>query len=223
MSPKTIVFFPEGAFGPTNNCVGIGAVLRDRGHRVVFVIEESFAGTLEEKGFEERLMRLAPAPEAGGGARPVLEGLHPRDGAGIPKVDLRPALGVHRTHLAGARRRSAIRRRPPRRDLRRARARRNRRGQRLLLSRNPGRRSALGPHRIVQPAGAEGPGPPADVLRTAGRRPLGLGRLHGRVQARHRRRPVGVQRVLREPWRHPTAGWRAHPRVAVAEPLPLST
>ena len=64
MSAKTIVFFPEGAFGPTNNCVGIGAVLRDRGHRVVFVIEESFAGTLEEKGFEERLMRLAPAPEA---------------------------------------------------------------------------------------------------------------------------------------------------------------
>jgi MGT family glycosyltransferase len=60
---KTIVFFPEGAFGPTNNCVGIGEVLRRRGHRVVFVIEESFAGNLEEKGFEERLMRLAPPPE----------------------------------------------------------------------------------------------------------------------------------------------------------------
>jgi MGT family glycosyltransferase len=60
---KTVVFFPEGAFGPTNNCVGIGEVLRRRGHRVVFVIEESFAGTLEEKGFEERLMRLAPAPD----------------------------------------------------------------------------------------------------------------------------------------------------------------
>ncbi len=57
---KTIVFFPEGAFGPTNNCVGIGDVLRARGHRVVFVLEESFAGTLEEKGFEERLMRLGP-------------------------------------------------------------------------------------------------------------------------------------------------------------------
>jgi MGT family glycosyltransferase len=38
-------------------------VLRRRGHRVIFVIEESFAGTLEEKGFEERLMRLAPPPE----------------------------------------------------------------------------------------------------------------------------------------------------------------
>jgi MGT family glycosyltransferase len=60
---KTIVFFPEGAFGPTNNCIGIGEVLKRRGHRVVFVIEESFAGTLEEKGFEERLMRLAPPPE----------------------------------------------------------------------------------------------------------------------------------------------------------------
>ncbi len=63
MSGQTIVFFPEGAFGPTNNCVGIGAVLRERGHRVVFVIEESFAGTLEAKGFEERLMRLSPPPE----------------------------------------------------------------------------------------------------------------------------------------------------------------
>ena len=59
----TIVFFPEGAYGPTNNCVGIGQVLRERGHRVVFVLEESFAGSLEAQGFEERLMRLGPAPE----------------------------------------------------------------------------------------------------------------------------------------------------------------
>jgi MGT family glycosyltransferase len=63
MSDRTIVFFPEGAFGPTNNCVGIAEVLRERGHRAVFVVEESFAGTLEEKGFEERLMRLGPPPE----------------------------------------------------------------------------------------------------------------------------------------------------------------
>ncbi len=59
---RTIVFFPESAFGPTNNCIGIGNVLRERGHRVVFVVEESFAGTLEAKGFEERLMRLGPPP-----------------------------------------------------------------------------------------------------------------------------------------------------------------
>jgi MGT family glycosyltransferase len=58
----TIAFFPEGAYGPTNNCVGIGDVLRLRGHRVVFIVEESFAGTLEAQGFEERLMRLTPPP-----------------------------------------------------------------------------------------------------------------------------------------------------------------
>jgi MGT family glycosyltransferase len=62
--PRTIVFFPESAYGPTNNCVGIGDVLRRRGHRVVFIIEESFAGALEAKGFEERLMRLTPPSNA---------------------------------------------------------------------------------------------------------------------------------------------------------------
>jgi MGT family glycosyltransferase len=43
--------------------VGIGDVLRGRGHRVVFIVEESFAGTLEATGFEERTMRLASPPE----------------------------------------------------------------------------------------------------------------------------------------------------------------
>lgn len=58
-----VVFFPEGAFGPTNNCIGIGEVLRERGVRVVFVIEESFKGTLAARGFEEQLMRLKPSPQ----------------------------------------------------------------------------------------------------------------------------------------------------------------
>src|SRR6476469_3899021 len=62
-SAGTGVFCPEGAFGPTNNCVGVGEQLRERGHRVVFIVEESFAGTLEARGFEERLMRLGPEPE----------------------------------------------------------------------------------------------------------------------------------------------------------------
>src|SRR2546429_4005851 len=60
---QTVAFFPEGAFGPTNNCVGIASVLKARGFRVVFVVEESFAGTLEAKGFEEARMRLTPKPE----------------------------------------------------------------------------------------------------------------------------------------------------------------
>ena len=35
----TVVFFPEGAYGPTNNCIGIGQVLQERGVRVVFILE----------------------------------------------------------------------------------------------------------------------------------------------------------------------------------------
>jgi MGT family glycosyltransferase len=58
-----VVFFPEGAFGPTNNCVGIARVLRGRGAEVTFVVEESFAGTLEAQGFAEALMLLKPPPE----------------------------------------------------------------------------------------------------------------------------------------------------------------
>ncbi len=65
MTERTIAFFPESAYGPTNNCVGIGDVLRRRGHRVVFIAEQSFEGTLEEQGFEERLVRLGPPADGG--------------------------------------------------------------------------------------------------------------------------------------------------------------
>jgi MGT family glycosyltransferase len=61
---KTIAFFPEpGAWGPTNNCVAIANVLLERGHRIVFVVDESFEGVLEAKGFDERMMRMAPPEE----------------------------------------------------------------------------------------------------------------------------------------------------------------
>ena len=59
----TIVFMPESAYGPTNNCVGIGKVLERRGHRVVFAAEASWKGRLEPLGFEEDLVDLAPPAE----------------------------------------------------------------------------------------------------------------------------------------------------------------
>jgi MGT family glycosyltransferase len=67
--PLTFVFMPESAYGPTNNCIGIGDVLRRRGHRVVFAAEASWAGKLAALGFEEDLVHLAPEPEPepGGG------------------------------------------------------------------------------------------------------------------------------------------------------------
>ena len=107
MSGKTVVFFPEGAYGPTNNCVGIGDVLRARGHRVVFIVEESFAGTLEARGFEERLMRLGPPPE-----EPEVPGQFwkdfIRDTAPVFRTPTIEQLGeLHPAHLPGADRRVA--------------------------------------------------------------------------------------------------------------------
>ncbi|RST12300.1 glycosyl transferase [Streptomyces sp. WAC05374] len=63
--PLTVLFVPESAYGPTNNCVGIADVLRRRGHRVVFAAEASWRGRLSALGFEEDLIRLAPPPDGG--------------------------------------------------------------------------------------------------------------------------------------------------------------
>jgi MGT family glycosyltransferase len=60
--PLTVLFMPESAYGPTNNCIGIGDVLRRRGHHVVFAAEASWKGRLEPLGFVEDLVDLAPPP-----------------------------------------------------------------------------------------------------------------------------------------------------------------
>jgi MGT family glycosyltransferase len=61
--PLTVLFMPESAYGPTNNCIGIGTVLRRRGHRVVFAAESSWRGRLQAHGFDERMVDLAPPAE----------------------------------------------------------------------------------------------------------------------------------------------------------------
>jgi UDP:flavonoid glycosyltransferase YjiC (YdhE family) len=62
-SPLTIMFMPESAYGPTNQCIGVGDVSRRRGHRVVFAAEASWKGKLDALGFEEDLVDLTPPPE----------------------------------------------------------------------------------------------------------------------------------------------------------------
>ncbi len=64
---RTFLFMPESAYGPTNNCIGIGNELLKRGHRVVFAAERSWQGKLAALGFEEDLVDLAPAPEGDDG------------------------------------------------------------------------------------------------------------------------------------------------------------
>ena len=61
---RTIVFFPEAAFGPALNCVGIAQACRDMGHRPVFVADRSFGGVFSRYGFEERLVDMSEPMDA---------------------------------------------------------------------------------------------------------------------------------------------------------------
>lgn len=56
---KTIVLFPEAAFGPALNCVGIAQQLTKMGHNPVFVCDKGFKGVFEKYGFEENLVDMS--------------------------------------------------------------------------------------------------------------------------------------------------------------------
>ena len=60
---KTIVFFPEAAFGPALNSVAIAQVCREMGHRPVFVADAGFGGVFEGYGFEERTIAMSEPME----------------------------------------------------------------------------------------------------------------------------------------------------------------
>jgi MGT family glycosyltransferase len=56
---KTIVLFPEAAYGPALNCVGIAQRLREMGHNPVFVCDRGFKGVFEGYGFQENLVDMS--------------------------------------------------------------------------------------------------------------------------------------------------------------------
>jgi MGT family glycosyltransferase len=62
-APKTVVFFPEAAYGPALNCVGIAQELQRIGHRPVFVMDASFKGLYRGYGFEEHPVEMSPPAE----------------------------------------------------------------------------------------------------------------------------------------------------------------
>ncbi|WP_298228300.1 nucleotide disphospho-sugar-binding domain-containing protein [Gryllotalpicola sp.] len=72
--PLTVLFMPESAYGPTNQCIGLGKVLLDRGHTVVFAAERSWEGKLAPFGFVEDLVDLAPPATGVDGAEPEAAG-----------------------------------------------------------------------------------------------------------------------------------------------------
>ena len=218
----TVVFFPEGAFGPTNNCVGIGDVLRARGHRVVFIVEESFAGTLEARGFEERLMRLGPPPEVEEAPGQFWKDFI-RDTAPVFRKPTIEQLGEFiAADLAGAGRRRALRRR---RASRRSSTSSSPTSSARTTSRlpgHPGLRAALGAHRLLQPARGERPGIPPVFSGYAADDRTGWDEFRGR--ARPHPPPACTPSSTSSARRRRAGAARpgVHPRLAVSQPLRLS-
>jgi len=60
MASKTIAFFPEAAYGPALNSVGIAQACERRGHRCVFLTAPDMEGTYAKYGFPERVVSMAP-------------------------------------------------------------------------------------------------------------------------------------------------------------------
>src|SRR5882757_188161 len=57
----TILFAPCDGVGHVNACIGIGEVLRDRGHRIVFIVCDIWKDKLTKYGFEEEIFRTSDA------------------------------------------------------------------------------------------------------------------------------------------------------------------
>ena len=219
---RTVAFFPESAYGPTNNCIGIADVLRRRGWRVVFIAEESFTGTFVEKGFEERLMRLGPpsgddedpgqfwkdfiretAPVF---RRPTIEQL---EGFVVPTfqalIDGARYVDERLVEIIDEVRPDVIVE-----------------DNVVSFPALAGERPSLGPDRLLQPRRDQGPRRSAGLLRLSGRRPLRLGGVPGRVRARDRPAPRRLRRVLPRARSAAVARGRADPRVSRPQPLALS-
>ncbi len=61
--PKTIAFFPEAAFGPALNSVGIAQAVEARGHKAVFLSDPGFLEVYQGYGFEAHPVNLSePMP-----------------------------------------------------------------------------------------------------------------------------------------------------------------
>lgn len=63
MPAKTFAFFPEAAFGPALNSVGIAQAVEARGHRAVFLSDPGFVPVYEGYGFEAHPVALSEPME----------------------------------------------------------------------------------------------------------------------------------------------------------------
>jgi MGT family glycosyltransferase len=58
--PKLIAFFPEAAYGPALNSVGIAQACEALGHKAIFLTAPDMAGVYSGYGFQEFIVKMAP-------------------------------------------------------------------------------------------------------------------------------------------------------------------
>ena len=221
----TVLFMPESAYGPTNQCIGLGKVLLERGHRWSSPPSASWEGKLAPLGFVEALVDLARAgpgrrarrPPASSGStsstRPRRSSASPRssswrafvqptyqaliDGAKYCEPQLRAIIAEHRPDVLVEDNVVAF--------------------PALLTSGAPFVRIVS-----CNPLEVRGDGVAAGVLRVRRRRPDRVGRLPRRVRP-HPPGDVGrVQRVGAGAGRAAAAPPRLHPHLG-ASPTSTST
>jgi UDP:flavonoid glycosyltransferase YjiC (YdhE family) len=61
---RVIAFFPEAAYGPALNSVGIAQACENLGHKAVFLTAPDMAGVYSGYGFQELIVRMAPPMSA---------------------------------------------------------------------------------------------------------------------------------------------------------------
>ena len=110
--PITVLFMPEAAYGPTNNCIGIGNVLRERGHRVVFAAERVVGGPARGVGLRRRISSTSPRrPTADAPASKPTPASSGRTSSATPRRSSASrrssSCDVHAADLAGVDRRRA--------------------------------------------------------------------------------------------------------------------
>ena len=66
MGAKVIAFFPEAAFGPALNSVGIAQACEKLGHKAVFLTDPGMQGVYSGYGFDEYTVNMSePMPPQG--------------------------------------------------------------------------------------------------------------------------------------------------------------
>ena len=152
----TVLFMPESAYGPTNNCIGIGHRLRARsscGVRRGGIVGRQAAGA-RFRGRSGRPRTAARRCRSlGRRRRTVLDRLHPRHVSRVPQADHRTVVDVRAANVAGVDRRRQVLPAATAGDHRTPATGRVDRGQRQLFPSTADSRRAVRAHDVVQPAG----------------------------------------------------------------------